>query len=81
MPLVRRPLQILRDHLGTYLLANVVFYGLFLIGFGLGLALPELAAGRAGGLQEDGTADLVGRLLSNVWLPSTRRSRCDSWSR
>lgn len=68
MTLVSRPLQILRTHLRTYLLANLVMYGLFLLGFGLGLAMPELAAGRAESLQEDGTADLVGRLLSNVWL-------------
>jgi hypothetical protein len=68
VPLLRRPLQILRDHLGVCLIANLVMYGLFLLGFGLGLAMPELAAGRAGDLQEDGTADLVGRLLSNVWL-------------
>lgn len=68
MPLVRAPLQILRTHRRAYLLANLVFYGLVLGGFALGLAVPELAAGRAEGLETDGTADLVGRLLSNVWL-------------
>ena len=68
MPLVRAPLQILRTHRRAYLLANLVFYGLALGGFALGLAVPELAAGRAEGLETDGTADLVGRLLSNVWL-------------
>ena len=68
MPLVRAPLQILRTHRRAYLLANLVFYGLGLGGFALGLAVPELAAGRAEGLETDGTADLVGRLLSNVWL-------------
>lgn len=68
MSLVRRPLQILRTHLRVYLLANLVVYGLVLGGFALGLAVPELAAGRAETLETDGTADLVGRLLSNVWL-------------
>ena len=68
MPLVRAPLKILRTHRRAYLLANLVFYGLVLGGFALGLAVPELAAGRAEGLETDGTADLVGRLLSNVWL-------------
>ena len=68
MPLVLAPLQILRTHRRAYLLANLVFYGLVLGGFALGLAVPELAAGRAEGLETDGTADLVGRLLSNVWL-------------
>jgi hypothetical protein len=68
MPLVRRPLQILRAHARAYLLANLVMYGLVLAGFALGLAVPELAAGRAETLQTDGTADLIGRLLSNVWL-------------
>ena len=68
MPLVRASLQILRTHRRAYLLANLVFYGLVLGGFALGLAVPELAAGRAEGLETDGTADLVGRLLSNVWL-------------
>lgn len=68
MFLLRRPVQILRENLRVYLLANLVFYGLVLGGFALGLAVPELAAGRAEGLETDGTADLVGRLLSNVWL-------------
>jgi len=68
MSLVRRPLQILRANLRVYLLANLLMYGLVLGGFALGLAVPELAAGRAEALETDGTADLVGRLLSNVWL-------------
>jgi hypothetical protein len=68
MSLLRRPVQILRENKRVYLLANLVFYGLVLGGFALGLAVPELAAGRAESLETDGTADLVGRLLSNVWL-------------
>lgn len=68
MSLVRLPLQIIRTHLRAYLLANLLFYGLVLGGFALGLAMPELASGRAETLEADGTADLVGRLLSNVWL-------------
>lgn len=68
MPLVRRPLQIIRTHARAYLLANLVMYGLVLAGFALGLAVPELAESRAETLQDDGTAELVGRLLSNVWL-------------
>lgn len=68
MFLLRRPVQILRENLRVYLLANLVFYGLVLGGFALGLAVPELAVGRAESLETDGTADLVGRLLSNVSL-------------
>lgn len=68
MALVRRPLQIIRSHRRAFVLVNVVMYGLFLAGFALGLAVPELAAGRATALEEDGTADLVGSLLANVWL-------------
>ncbi|WP_193107057.1 stage II sporulation protein M [Brachybacterium sp. FME24] len=68
MTLVRRPLQIIRSHRRAFVLVNVVMYGLFLAGFALGLAVPELAAGRATALEEDGTADLVGSLLANVWL-------------
>lgn len=68
MNLIGKPLQIIRDHRGTYLVANLVIYGLVLLGFGLGLAFPELVAARVTTLEEDGTAALVVSLLSNVWL-------------
>jgi len=68
MVLARRPLQIIRAYARPYLWANVLLYGLVLAGFALGLAVPELSAGRATTMQEDGTADLVMRVFSHWWL-------------
>ncbi|HEX7352131.1 hypothetical protein [Brachybacterium sp.] len=66
--LVRRPMQILRDNPRAYLIANLVMYGIVLVGFGIGVAFPELAAARATTMEEDGTADLVQRVFLNPWL-------------
>ncbi len=65
---VRRPLQIVRADLRAYLVLNLVMYGAAVAGFVTALAFPELNAARVTALQEDGTADLVVSLLSNVWL-------------
>ena len=65
---VRRPLEIVRADLRAYLVLNLLVYGAAVAGFLTALVRPELAAGRATTLQEDGTADLVASLLSNVWL-------------
>ena len=68
MALVRRPVQIIRDHARAYLVVNLLMYGLVLAGFALGLAVPGLTADRAATLQSDGTADLVARVFAHWWL-------------
>ncbi len=62
------PFRILREERRTYLLLNAIVYGVLLIGFGVGVAFPDLSAARTQTLQDDGTADLVLSLLSNPWL-------------
>jgi hypothetical protein len=66
--IVRRPLQIVRADLRVYLVLNLLMYGAAVAGFVAALFFPDLAAARATALQDDGTADLVVSLLSNVWL-------------
>jgi len=68
MIVIRRPFEIIRANLRVYLLLNVLAYGTFLIGFVVGLLFPDLVAGRAQAMQDDGTADLVASLLSSPWL-------------
>lgn len=63
-PLWRRPFAVIRAHGRAYLLLNVGAYGLALIGFALGIAFPDLHASEAASLEEDGTGDLVRRLVS-----------------
>ncbi len=65
---VRRPLQIVRADLRAYLVLNLIMYGSAVAGFVAALVFPELNAARVTALQDDGTADLVVSLLSNVWL-------------
>jgi hypothetical protein len=65
---LRKPLQIIRENLRVYLLLNALAYGTFVIGFVIGLLFPDLVAGRAQALEDDGTADLVTSLISNPWL-------------
>ncbi|MBC8091655.1 MAG: stage II sporulation protein M [Pseudonocardia sp.] len=62
------PLQIVRGNLGAYLVLNVIMYGVSVAGFVTALIFPELNAAQVTSLQDDGTADLVLSLLSNVWL-------------
>lgn len=68
MRILRRPLQIIRADLRTYVVLNVVTYGLLVIGFVAGLLFPALTADRVDALENDGTADLVRNLLSTPWL-------------
>jgi hypothetical protein len=68
MKFLRKPFTIIRANLRPYLVLSAVMYGLLLAGFVVGLAFPHLTADRVDSLQEDGTADLVTTLLSNVWL-------------
>ena len=65
---VRRPLQIVRADLRVYLVLNLAMYGAAVAGFVTALVFPDLTAARVTALQDDGTADLVVSLLSNVWL-------------
>lgn len=68
MRLLREPLRIIREHLTAYLVLNAVVYGTLVAGLMVGVLFPETNAALATGLEEDGTADLVMSLLSNVWL-------------
>ncbi|WP_431232067.1 stage II sporulation protein M [Mycolicibacterium psychrotolerans] len=63
-----RPFRIIADNSRTYLVANAGVYGLLLVGFGLGLAFPQLSEAQHRRLQDDGTADLVQSLITNPWL-------------
>lgn len=65
---LREPFRIIRANLGAYLAINALVYGLFLVGVGVGLLFPELTAARSNALTQDGTADLVGMVLGNMWL-------------
>lgn len=65
---LREPFRIIRANLGAYLAINALVYGLFLVGVGAGLLFPELTAARSNTLTQDGTADLVGMVLGNMWL-------------
>lgn len=60
--------RILGENAKVYLVANVAGYGVFLVGFGLGLAFPQLSEAQRTRLQDDGTADLVQSLVAHPWL-------------
>ncbi|PPF45477.1 hypothetical protein C5B85_07875 [Pseudoclavibacter sp. AY1F1] len=63
VPVWRRPFHLIRTNLRAYLLVNVFAYGLFIIGFVVGLTFPELNAARSVSLVDDGTAALVQGLV------------------
>jgi hypothetical protein len=65
---LREPFTIIRADVGVYLVMNVLMYGLSIAGFVTALIFPELNAAQVASLENDGTADLVVSLLSNVWL-------------
>ncbi|MBQ1083220.1 stage II sporulation protein M [Nocardiopsis sp. B62] len=65
---LREPFRIIRSNLRAYLVLNALVYGVLLVGLVLGVLFPDLTASLVTGLEEDGTADLVASLLSNVWL-------------
>ncbi len=62
------PIRILAENAGVYVIANAATYGIFLIGFGLGLAFPHLSQAQHARLEGDGTGDLVRSLIANPWL-------------
>jgi hypothetical protein len=63
-----RPFRIIAENAKVYLAANVAVYGVLLVGFGLGLAFPQLSQAQHRRLEDDGTADLVQSLIANPWL-------------
>ena len=63
-----RPFSIIRANARAYLLMNVGAYGLFLIGFGVGVLFPHLSQAQHTRLIDDGTADLVQSLINKPWL-------------
>ncbi|SOX54341.1 hypothetical protein MAAFP003_3017 [Mycobacterium ahvazicum] len=69
MPVRRwRPFRIVGANAKVYLVANAAAYGLFLVGFCLGLFFPQLSQAQHTRLQRDGTADLVQSLITHPWL-------------
>lgn len=64
VPFWRRPFRIIRENRRAYLFINLGAYGLGLIGFVIGLLFPELNQARATALVNNGTADLVGWLVT-----------------
>ena len=60
----RRPFQVVRQNLRTYLVINTAVYGLTMVGFAIGLAFPQLHETRATALTDDGTAEFVGWLVN-----------------
>lgn len=65
---LREPFRIIRANLRAYLVLNALVYGVLLAGLVLGVLFPDLTAALVTGLEDDGTADLVVSLFSNVWL-------------
>jgi len=65
VPFWRRPFRLIRDNRRVYLLLNLATYGVFAVGFLVGLAFPELQAAQAQGLEDDGTGDLVRSVFAN----------------
>jgi hypothetical protein len=63
-----RPFGIIGAHARTYLLMNTGAYGLFLVGFGVGIIFPHLSEAQHTRLTDDGTAELVRSLITNPWL-------------
>jgi hypothetical protein len=61
-------LQIIRENLRTYLVANAAVYGLFVAGFGAGLLFPQLSEAQYARLEDDGTAGTVAALVASPWL-------------
>ncbi|EZP28396.1 stage II sporulation protein M [Microbacterium oleivorans] len=65
VPFWRRPFRLIRDNRRVYLLLNVATYGVFIVGFLVGLVFPDLRAAQAQGLEDDGTGDLVRSVFAN----------------
>ena len=63
-----RPVGIIRANARAYLALNAVTYGLFVVGFVVGLYAPHLNRAQVTRLNEDGTTDLVRSLIEQPWL-------------
>jgi hypothetical protein len=61
-------LGIIRENSRAYLVANAAIFGLFLVGFAVGLIFPQLAQDQHARLDDDGTTALVRSLIDNPWL-------------
>lgn len=68
MRTLRRPVQIIRADARAFLVLNGIAFGLFLVGFLLGLLFPELVHAQADDLEASGQTDLVLRVFQNPWL-------------
>jgi hypothetical protein len=64
----RRPFCIIRANARAYLVLNALAYGLFVVGFIVGLLFPHLNQAEVERLNDDGTVDLVQSLINNPWL-------------
>ena len=67
-PRWRRPFALIRENRRTYAIITGSTYGLFAIGFVIGLLFPALPAARAATLATDGTGDLVGAVAASAPL-------------
>lgn len=65
VPFWRRPFRVIRENLRAYLIVNAVVFGLFLIGFVIGILFPHLNEAQTVALEEDGTGELVGQLVNS----------------
>ncbi|KRE27197.1 hypothetical protein ASG82_12170 [Mycobacterium sp. Soil538] len=63
-----RPFRIIGENADVYLMANAAAYGIFVVGFLLGLTFPHLSQAQYTRLEDDGTADLVRSLIADPWL-------------
>jgi hypothetical protein len=68
---LRRPLQIIRADLRTYLLINVFVYGVLLLGMALGALFPDLHAARTASFAEGGQGALANSMVGNGWVFGT----------
>lgn len=67
-PLWRRPFSLIHENRRAYAIVTASTYGLFAIGFVIGLLVPALPAARAATLATDGTGDLVGAVAASAPL-------------
>lgn len=68
----RRSFCIIRANARAYLVLNALAYGLFVVGFVVGLLFPHLNQAEVERLNDDGTVDLVQSLINNPWLFALR---------